>query len=365
MATSAQTVTDAVIVGAGPVGIYQAFQLGLLELGCHIVDALPHPGGQCVELYGDKPIYDIPGLPVCTGQQLVDGLLQQVRPFAPPMHLGQLVSTLERQDDGTFLLSTTAGIRLKTKVVFIAAGVGAFLPRCPSVDGLRALASTQLHFSLDALQARGNAEHVLIIGDNEDALQAALQLAQTPEQPGRAKPVVTLIHRRDAFTAEPATQRAFRDAVASGALRFLSAQLTAVDVKTDAQQGVQKGVLQSVSVADTQGAVHTLAVDQILVLQGLSPQLGPVSGWGLAMQRKMLQADPATMATSAAGIYAVGDIAHYPGKKRLIACGFHEAILAAFAAAHHIDPQRRELLQYTSSSAHLQALLGVENTAGS
>ena len=324
----------------------------MLEASVQLIDALPHPGGQCVELYGDKPIYDIPGIPACTGQALVDGLLQQLAPFAPPMHLGQLVDAVRPHPDGGFVVSTDKALQIHSKTVFIAGGVGAFVPRCPAIDGLQALRDTQLHFDAH-YSPPPNTEHLLILGDGDTALEAALRLAQSPARPQR----ITLIHRRDVFTAEAPTQTAFHAALADGSLHFIAAQLTAITT--------QHGVLQSVSVADNQGDVRTLDVNQILVLQGLSPKLGPIADWGLAMERRLINIDPASFATSVPGIFALGDIVNYPGKKKLIASGFHEAIMAAFAAMPFIHPDRKPLLQYTSSSSHLQKLLGVEDARAS
>lgn len=349
--------TDALIIGAGPVGLYQAFQLGLLEVRTHLIDALPHAGGQCIELYADKPIYDIPGIPACTGRQLVDNLLQQVAPFAPDFHFSQLVSGFERGDDGHFLIHTSVGLQLRAKAVFIAAGVGAFQPRCPSIDGLRSFAGTQLHFQRPSHAAQTQGAHVLILGDTDSALQAALDLCSATGRyadPAVRPASVTLIHRRDVFQAAPDTEAAFRAQVARGALRFMAAQPTAIHA--------QDHRLHSITVADNQGTLHTLNVDCMLVLQGLSPQLGPIAEWGLAMERRQLRVNTETFATDLPGVFAVGDINNYPGKKRLIACGFHEAILAAFGAMPHIAPHRRVQLQYTSSSAHLQQLLGVPDT---
>ena len=348
--------TDALVIGAGPVGLYQAFQLGLLEVRTHLIDALAHAGGQCIELYADKPIYDIPGIPVCTGRQLVDNLLQQVAPFAPEFHFSQLVSGFERTDDGQFLTRTSTGLQLRSKAVFIAAGVGAFQPRCPSIDGLRSFAGRQLHFQLPP-SANTQGAHVLILGDTDSALQAALDLCNTtgPHADPTSRPAsITLIHRREVFQADPATEAAFRAQVASGAIRFMAAQPTTIHA--------QEERLHSVTVADNLGTLHTLNVDCMLVLQGLSPQLGPIANWGLAMERRQLRVNTETFATDLPGVFAVGDINSYPGKKRLMACGFHEAILAAFGAMPHIAPQRRVQLQYTSSSAHLQQLLGVPDT---
>ena len=356
MPTTTAQDTDAVIIGAGPVGLYLAFQLGLLEARCHLIDSLPYAGGQCVELYGDKPIYDIPGLPVCTGRELTANLQKQLAPFNTPLHLGQLVETIAPQDDGGFVIQTTAGLALHARALFIAAGVGAFQPRCPAMEGLQQFAGTQLHFSTERALATAGSGHLLVLGDGDAALEAALQAAKlhadADADAGAAS--ITLMHRRDVFTAQPATQAAVRAHIAAGTIRFMAAQLTALQQRD--------GRLCSVSAADAAGTLHTLPVDTLLVLQGLSPKLGPIANWGLPLERKHLPVHIETFATAVPGIFAVGDIVTYPGKKKLIACGFHEAITAAFAAMPFIAPQRRVLLQYTSSSSHLQKLLGVTDT---
>ena len=337
--------TDAVIIGAGPVGIYLAFQLGLLEAKTHLIDALPYPGGQCVELYGDKPIYDIPGIPVCTGQELVNNLLQQVAPFAPPLHLGQVVTALQVQPDGRLKVATNHGQQWLARAVFIAGGVGAFLPRSPSLPGLHDLPQSDLRFHFTPDAANENLGDVLILGDGDSALEAALALHSKARS-------VTLLHRRDVFTANPAAQAAFRAAVAAGKIRFMAAQAVGMDAPN--------GRLQHLDVADNQGQTHRLTANTLWVLQGLSPKLGPIAEWGLAMEKRQLQVNTETFSTSIPGIFAVGDVVSYPGKKKLIASGFHEAIMASFASMSVIFPQRRVLLQYTSSSSHLQKLLGVK-----
>ena len=341
--------TDAVIIGAGPVGIYLAFQLGLLETQAHLIDALPHPGGQCVALYGDKPIYDIPGIPFCTGQSLVDGLLQQVKPFAPPMHFGQLVQSVERLEDGRFQVATNRDLVLRAKVVFIAGGAGAFVPRSPAIEGLSTLPPDDLQYALPERHTGllQHKRHIVVLGDGDAALQAALVLGC--EHGPHAK--ITLVHRRAVLSASAAVQGEFQAAIAAQSVNFIAAQLSGM--RTDS------GRLQSLNGVDANGAPIDIPCDHLLVLQGLSPKLGPIAAWGLDMERRQLTVDPETLATSEPGIYAVGDIISYPGKKKLIASGFSDAIIAGFASMSVIAPQRRVLLQYTSSSTQLQRLLGV------
>lgn len=338
--------TDALVIGAGPVGLFQVFQLGLQGLSCHVVDALPHIGGQCIELYADKPIYDIPGIPLCTGRELIERLQQQNRPFAPPFHLGQLVNTLERRPDGRLAVGTTAGQSFAARCVFIAAGVGAFVPRHLPVEGLQAFDGQQVFHRLeDAGGCQGL--HVLVAGDNEQALSCALTLAGMREGPAS----VTLMHRRDQFQASNEIIASMRILCGQGRMRFIAAQPTACVVHQNRLTGLE--------VLTAEGQTATLAADRVIACLGLSPRLGPLADWGLAMERKQLPVQTDTYSTHESGIFAVGDINTYPGKKKLILCGFHEATLAAFGAADIVHPNRKTLLQYTTTSSELHRLLGV------
>ena len=336
--------TQALIIGAGPVGLFQAFELGLLGIQSHIVDALPYAGGQCIELYPDKPIYDIPGTPTTTGRQLVASLLEQLKPFNTPFHLNQHVETLARQADGRFLVQTSAQKTFLTKTIIIAAGVGAFQPKKLAVAGLDAFAGTQLFYHLDA-EADFGGKQVTIVGSEDTAVDAAIELAKLSSNS------VTLLHRRDVFKAEPDKLEAMRQLIAAGKLQLRIGQIAGFD-----EQNHQLTALQ---VTDVDGKTAPLQVDTLLVLQGLSPKLGPVADWGLALERKQLTVDTEKFQTNEAGIFAVGDINAYPGKKKLILCGFHEAALASFAAAALVFPDTPTLLQYTTTSTLLHQRLGV------
>jgi thioredoxin reductase (NADPH) len=358
--------TDALIIGAGPVGLFQVFQLGLQGVSAHVVDALPHAGGQCVTLYADKPIYDIPGIPVCTGRELTEQLLRQIEPFAPQFHWNQLVSTIERQADGRFLVGTAAHSRPQswflTKTLFIAAGVGAFQPRHLKLDGAALLEGTQIHYDFASYGLVANhvaldptvTRHVVILGDGEKALEAALSLANTnfgqsalPAQQIR----VSVLHRREVFNADAAIVSQFRAQLDAGNVHFVAGQIAGLDISNHR--------LAALQVLHADGLTKQLACEQLLVLQGLSPKLGPVAEWGLAMERKQLAVDSETFSTSTPGIFAVGDINTYPGKKKLILCGFHECVLAAFGAMQVIQPDEKVLLQYTTTSSKLHKRLGV------
>lgn len=340
--------TDAVVIGAGPVGLFQVFELGLQDIRCHVVDALPFVGGQPALLYPDKPIYDIPGLPVCTGQGLADALLRQSSPFSPQFHLGQTVTGLQRQSDRRLLLTTSSGTRLLTKTVFIAGGVGAFEPRRLRLDGLEGLDGTQLHHHLDNVPPMAN-QTVVVVGDGDQALEAALMLSG--DGPHRARSM-TLVHRRDSFKADPALVERMRQRCQSGDMQFVAGQPVAVQR--------ERGRLVAMDLTLPDGGQRRLPLDHLLVMQGLSPRLGPVSAWGIDMEHRLLRVDTERFATSEPGVFAVGDINTYPGKRKLLVCGFHECTLAAFAAAPIVHPDRPVLLQYTTSSTHLHKVLGVQ-----
>lgn len=342
---------DAVVIGAGPVGLFQVFELGLQDIRAHVIDTLPHVGGQPVQLYPDKPIYDIPGLPVCTGQALADALARQCAPFAPRFHLGQTVVALEHQPDDRFLLETSAGTRLLAKTVFIAAGIGAFEPRRLKVDGLASFESTQLFHHISQAGPLHD-RHVLIVGDDDQAIGFALELADRQQERPRS---VTLMHRRDSFRADAARVSRLRERCRQGDMQFVAGQLADI--------GTREGRLVEARIALSEGGTLTLPLDTLLVLQGLSPRLGPLTDWGLAMERKLLVVDTEKFETSVPGIFAVGDINTYPGKRKLLVCGFHECTLAAFAAASIVHPDRPVQLQYTTSSTHLHALLGLPDAS--
>jgi thioredoxin reductase (NADPH) len=348
--TSSQVIeTDAVVVGAGPVGLFQVFELGLLEIRAHVVDSLPCAGGQCIELYPDKPIYDIPALPRCTGRELTERLLEQIRPFAATFHFGQEVSAIEVLEDGRFDVETNKGTRLLARTVIVAGGVGSFQARTVKVEGLEEYLDTQLFYRVhDAAQFAG--QDLVVLGGGDAALERALEFAQ--DGPQRARSVL-LLHRRDVFTAAPDTVARLRERIAAGAIRFVAGQPVGID-EAD-------GRLTALRVTGSDGANATIALDRLLVCLGLSPKLGPIAQWGLGLERKQIVVDTEKFESSTPGIFAVGDINTYPGKKKLILCGFHEATLAAFAAAAYVYPDQRVQLQYTTTSTRLHKVLGVES----
>jgi len=342
---------DAVVIGAGPVGLFQVFELGLLEIKAHVIDTLAYPGGQCIELYPDKPIYDIPAVPICTGRELTDNLLKQIAPFGATLHLGQEVTVVRKDETdpaGRFHVETSKGKRFLAKTIFIAGGMGSFQPRLLRLEGLDAYVDRQMFYRVrDPSQFAG--KHLVIVGGGDSALDWTLNFAA--DGPHRAASL-TLVHRRDGFSGAPASAAKMKELVAAGRMQFIIGQPTGIEQADGRLTGVQ--------ITTPEGEVRTLPLEMLLVFFGLSPKLGPIAEWGLAIDRKQLSVDTEKFETSVPGIFAVGDVNTYPGKKKLILSGFHEAALAAFGAATYVFPEKRIHLQYTTTSVKLHKVLGVE-----
>jgi len=334
--------TDVVVVGAGPVGLFAVFELGLLDIRAHVIDILDKPGGQCAELYPEKPIYDIPGLPVVTGQELTENLLQQIAPFQPTFHYNEMVEELRREDSG-FVLRTNGGITFHTKVVVIAAGGGSFQPKKPPIAGIEDYESRSVFYAVRKMEAfRGR--HVLIVGGGDSALDWTLNLQPVAER-------VTLLHRRDDFRAAPDSVHKMRALAELGAIDLVIGQVAELK-GTD-------GALEGVTVKTKDGDEKAIACDAMLPFFGLTMKLGPLADWGIHLDQNLIPVDTERFETSEPGIFAIGDINTYPGKLKLILSGFHEAALMSQAAARHINPERRIVFQYTTSSTSLQKKLGV------
>jgi thioredoxin reductase (NADPH) len=336
--------TDCVIVGAGPVGLFAVFELGLLDIKAHLVDILDKPGGQCAELYPEKPIYDIPGIPYVTGQGLTDALLEQIKPFGATFHLGQQVDQLARQPDGRFKLVTDQGNAFLTKVVVIAAGGGSFTPKRPPLDGIEPYEGTSVHYAVRRMDDfRGR--DVLIVGGGDSALDWTLNL----------QPIVkslTLLHRRDDFRGAPHSVEKMRSLVAEGKVALKIGQMTKL-------VGNGNDRLEAIECKGSQGA-FTVVADRLLPFFGLTMKLGPVANWGLNLEENLIPVDTERFETSEKGIFAIGDINTYPGKLKLILSGFHEAALMSQAAHRLIYPEKKLIFQYTTSSSSLQKKLGVK-----
>jgi thioredoxin reductase (NADPH) len=335
--------TEVVIVGAGPCGLFQVFELGLLGIKCHLLDSLAKPGGQCAELYPEKPIYDIPALPVCGAQELVDRLLEQIRPFGAEMHFGHEVTVVNRREDGRFDVETAGGLKFDAGAIVIAGGVGSFQPRRLGVEGVENFEGTQVVYRVTSAKDF-HGRKLVIFGGGDSALDWTLDLA------GKATSL-TLVHRRAEFRAAPASVQKMQELVAAGRMRFIEG--TAASLITSGEQ------LTGVNIKDASGAMHALEADALLAFFGLAPKLGPIAEWGMELEKKALRVDTEKFQTSVPGIFAVGDINTYPGKKKLILSGFHEAALAAFAIQHYLYPQKRQFLQYTTTSPVMHQRLGV------
>ena len=334
--------TDALIVGAGPCGIFQVFELGLLGIKAHVLDSLPVVGGQCVELYPDKPIYDIPGIPVVSGQGLIDGLMEQIEPFEPTFHLEEEVIEVMPLEEGGFSVLTALGKRFETKTVFIAGGVGSFQPRKIKLAGIEDYEDSSVFYRVRDPRQFAN-QALVVLGGGDSALDWTLALA------GAAKSL-TLVHRRPEFRAAPASVAQMHSLCEKGSVRFIQGTLASV-------RG-EEGQVETVEI-ETEGGTEAVSADSVLAFYGLAPKLGPIAEWGLDINRKTINVDTEKFETNIPGIFAIGDINHYPGKKKLILSGFHEAALAAFAAKALIEPGRKVHLQYTTTSPLMHERLGV------
>jgi thioredoxin reductase (NADPH) len=335
--------TEVVIVGAGPCGLFQVFELGLLGIKCHLLDSLAKPGGQCAELYPEKPIYDIPALPVCGAQELVDRLLEQIKPFGAEMHFGHEVTVVNKRADGRFDVETAGGLKFDAGAIVIAGGVGSFQPRRLSVESADVFEGSQIFYRVTTA-ADFHGRKLVIFGGGDSALDWTLALAEKAA-------ALTLVHRRSEFRAAPASVQKMQQLAAAGKLRFIEGTAASLVTAGDTLTGV--------NVKDHNGALQALEADALLAFFGLAPKLGPIAEWGLELEKKALKVDTEKFQTSIAGIFAVGDINTYPGKKKLILSGFHEAALAAFGIQHYIYPQKRQFLQYTTTSPVMHQRLGV------
>jgi len=336
-------VTEVLIIGAGPCGLFQVFELGLLGMTCHVVDSLAAPGGQCTELYPDKPIYDIPALPVCGAQELVDRLLQQIVPFNAPLHLGQEVTRLHKREDGRFDVETVLGTRFDAGAVVIAGGVGSFQPRRLGAPGTEVFEGRHVHYRVrDAAQYHG--KKLAIFGGGDSALDWVIDFA------GKAA-AITHVHRRAEFRAAPASVAKMQALVKAGQVRYIEGLADSLITSGETFTGV--------NVKGHDGVMHAVDADHVFAFFGLHPKLGPIAEWGMELEKKALKVDTEKFQTSIPGIFAVGDINTYPGKKKLILSGFHEAALAAFAIQHYLYPAKKQFLQYTTTSPVMQKRLGV------
>ncbi|MDB5366319.1 MAG: Ferredoxin--NADP reductase [Rhodospirillales bacterium] len=335
--------TDVVIVGAGPCGLFAVFELGLNDMKCHVVDILDKVGGQCAELYPEKPIYDIPALPVVSGQELTDRLMQQIDPFKPVFHLNQMAESLEKQDDGRWKMVTDAGTALVAKVIVVAAGGGSFVPKKPPIKGIDAYEGASVFYSVRRMETFRD-RTIVIAGGGDSALDWTLNLAPLAKK-------LTLVHRRDEFRAAPHSVAAMRELVAAGKVDLRIAQIAGLEG--------EGGQLSGIALKTDAGELSVVPCDALLPFYGLTMKLGPVARFGLNLHENLIPVDTEKFETSEAGIFAIGDINHYPGKLKLILSGFHEAALMAQQAFRIVHPDRKLRFQYTTSSSDLQQKLGV------
>jgi thioredoxin reductase (NADPH) len=336
--------TDVLIIGAGPVGLFAVFELGLLDIKAHLVDILDKVGGQCAELYPEKPIYDIPGIPYITGHGLTDALMEQIKPFNPTFHLGEMVTKLENIGDPVFRVTTDRGTVFETKAVVIAAGGGSFQPKRPPIQGIEPYEGKSVHYAVRKMDVFRD-KRLLIVGGGDSALDWTLNLQPTAKR-------LTLVHRRDDFRGAPASVAKMRALVAAGDMDLRIGQVASLEGSG--------GQLTAASIKGNDDALTRVEVDAMLPFFGLTMKLGPVADWGLALEDELIPVNTATFETNMPGLFAIGDINTYPGKLKLILSGFHEAALMAQKAHHYVHPEKKLVFQYTTSSTNLQKKLGVK-----
>jgi thioredoxin reductase (NADPH) len=335
--------TDVLIIGAGPCGLFAVFELGLLDMKTHLVDILDKIGGQCAELYPEKPIYDIPGIPMVTGQGITDALIEQIKPFHPTFHLNEMVETIEKIGDPLFRVKTDGDKVFEVKVVVISAGGGSFQPKRPPVPGIEAYEGTSVFYAVRKMEQFRD-KSILIVGGGDSALDWTLNLHPVAKR-------ITLLHRRDDFRAAPHSVEQMRKLVADGKMDLKIGQVTGLE-------GANRQ-LAGAHVKGNDNAVSKVECDTMLPFFGLTMKLGPVANWGVALDNNLIPVDTAAFETNIPGIFAIGDINTYPGKLKLILCGFHEGALMAQKAHRYVFPDKRLVFQYTTSSSSLQKKLGV------
>ena len=334
--------TDVIIIGAGPVGLFAVFELGLLDMKCHLIDILDVPGGQCAELYPEKPIYDIPAIPVCTGQELTDKLLEQIQPFEPIFHLGQMAESIVRSENGNWIVTTDSNVSLEAPVIVIAAGGGSFVPKKPPLKDIEEYEGNSVFYSVKKMETFRD-KNLVIAGGGDSALDWTLSLQPIAKS-------LTLVHRRDDFRAAPDTIKKMRNLVSENKMVLEIAQLKEIKGSS--------GNIEALKVKGDSGE-YDIKCDTLLAFYGLTMKLGPVANFGINLDRNLIPVDTEKFETDVEGIFAVGDINHYPGKLKLILSGFHEAALMAQQAFKYVYPERRLRFQYTTSSSDLQEKLGV------
>jgi thioredoxin reductase (NADPH) len=335
--------TDAVIIGAGPVGLFAVFELGLLDIKAHLIDILGRPGGQCTELYPEKPIYDIPAYPIITGQELTDRLMEQIKPFHPTFHLSQMAVAVEQLPDQRWKVTTDGDTEITAKVIIIAAGGGSFMPKKPNLENLESYEGKSVFYAVRKME-QFKGKNIVIAGGGDSALDWTLNLQPIANS-------VTLVHRRDEFRAAPDSVNKMRELVAQGKVTLKIADITGLEGAAPH--------LSAVTLKAKDGALESYACDTLLAFYGLTMKLGPIADFGLNVHENLIPVDTEKFETSTPRIFAIGDINSYPGKLKLILSGFHEAALMAQAAFRYVYPDKKLRFQYTTSSSDLHAKLGV------
>lgn len=327
-----KVITDIGIIGAGPVGLFAVFEAGLLKMRCHLIDALPMVGGQLSEIYPQKPIYDIPGAPGIIAEDLIANLMKQIEEFKPGFTLGERVEQLDRQEDGSYIIRTGEGTEVHCKVVVIAGGLGSFEPRKPAVDGLELFEGKGVQYMVKRTEQFRN-KRLVLSGGGDSALDWTIFLAELASR-------VTLVHRGDTFRGAPdSAEKVFELAEAGKIDLILQSQVTRVH---------GNGVLREVTIAGHTKEELTLPADYFIPLFGLSPKLGPIADWGLGVEKSAIRVDTLDYSTNVERIYAIGDINTYPGKLKLILCGFHEAAIMMQSAFKYVYPDQKLSFKYTT-----------------
>ncbi len=332
--------TDVIIIGAGPVGLFAVFELGLLNINSQLIDNLDKVGGQCAELYPEKPIYDIPARPIVTGQELTDELLKQIKPFSPKFHLNQQVDKIEKSDFG-WIVETSIGTKIEAKCIAVAAGAGSFVPRKPPVANIENFENKNVFYAIRN-KSQFDGKNLLIAGGGDSALDWTNELSKNSN--------VTLIHRRKEFRAAPDSVNKMHELEKVGKINFVKGQIKEINQS-------QKGKIQVTY--DDEGTLSNIEVDFLLPFFGLKMELGPIANWGLNLHENLIKVDTEKFETSVPSIFAIGDINWYPGKLKLILSGFHEAALMAQECFKYCFPDKKNVFRYTTSSKELQKKLGV------
>ena len=334
--------TDVIIIGAGPVGLFAIFELGLLNIKCHVVDNLEKIGGQCSELYPEKPIYDIPSRPKVSGQELTENLMEQAKPFDPVFHLGQQVEKIEKKDSEIWEVTTNEGNTIIAKCIVIAAGAGSFVPRKPPIKNIKNFENKSVFYSIKD-KSLFNDKKILIAGGGDSALDWTNELSKIAD--------VTLLHRRKEFRAAPDSVSKMLELEKEGKIKFFVGNLTAVNGSN--------GNINKIDYKNDEGN-YSIQVDFFLPFYGLKMELGPIAEWGLNLHENLINVDTQKFETSIPSIFAIGDINFYPGKLKLILSGFHEAALMAQECFKYCFPNKKNVFRYTTSSKDLHKKLGIK-----